>query len=139
MTPGELRERARVHDAKGEAALESGDAMGAALEFDRAELYRETARQMDELHRADPSLTVKQPADSLRTVTPQQQQAISTKLMGSDPNMKAARAAGYPSLRDLAKGLGVSVSFLSQVRAGNRPMPENRAAAFRKLTGKDWK
>jgi len=62
---------------------------------------------------------------------------------GKSPNRDAARAAGYPSLRALAEALKketgkCSASFLSQVAAGDRPMPADKAKAFKKLTGKDW-
>lgn len=68
-----------------------------------------------------------------------QRQAISERFLPTgDANMDAARAAGIPSLRQLAKKLGVTVSFLSQVRQGARPMPDTHRAKFRKLTGQDW-
>ena len=35
-----------------------------------------------------------------------------------------ATANGIPSMRQLAKGLGVSQPFLSQIKAGKRPMPD---------------
>lgn len=57
---------------------------------------------------------------------------------GRDPNMEAARGVGIPSLRALAAKLGCGASFLSQVKAGDRPMPADKAAEFKKLTGKDW-
>ena len=36
-----------------------------------------------------------------------------------------ATARGIPSMRQLAKQLGVSQPFLSQIKAGKRPMPES--------------
>ena len=35
-----------------------------------------------------------------------------------------ATASGVPSMRQLAKQLGVSQPFLSQIKAGKRPMPD---------------
>ena len=36
-----------------------------------------------------------------------------------------ATASGIPSMRQLAKQVGVSQPFLSQIKAGKRPMPES--------------
>lgn len=83
-------------------------------------------------------LTVKPPGNTVSGVTSAQRQAISEKLMRKDPNMSAARKAGVPSLRQLAAQLGVTASFLSQVRSGTRPMPDTLAAKFKALTGQDW-
>lgn len=88
-----------------------------------------------------PRLTVKQPPTTVRDVNVATRKAISRGLGTANVlsgNMDAAREAKIPSMRALAKKLGVSVSFISQVMSGLRPMPETLAIAFKKLTGKDW-
>ena len=72
-------------------------------------------------------------------MSPDHRAALSDSLLGKDANMRAARAAGIPSSRALAKKLDVSPQFLSQVRKGVRKMPDDKAAIFKQLTGKDWK
>lgn len=79
-----------------------------------------------------------QPSVKQTTMDAAQRQAISAKLMRKDPNIAAARRVGVVSLRQLAKRLGVTASFLSQVRSGTRPMPDALAAKFKTLTGQNW-
>lgn len=49
--------------------------------------------------------------------------------------MKAARAAGYPTLQDVAEALGATKSFVSQVFSRKKPMPQAKARLFEQLTG----
>ena len=121
------------------AARESGDTERALLLYARAEW-------LDDWAASERRLTVKHARTSLNPVTPARREAISRGLGRVNPNLEAAREATkdkpkaeqIPSLRALAKRLGCTVSFLSQVASGDRPMPPAKAAAFRKLTGKDW-
>ena len=61
-------------------------------------------------------------------------EAIS-KAHPQSPAMKAARKAGFATLGDVAKALGVSKSFVSQVFSNKKPMPVDKAREFEKLTG----
>ncbi|MCA1824392.1 MAG: hypothetical protein LC640_09065 [Frankia sp.] len=51
------------------------------------------------------------------------------------PAMRAARAAGIPSLRALAEVLGMNPGFLSKCMRGVKSMPAHFAAKFQRLTG----
>jgi len=84
------------------------------------------------------SLTPKARPLNVKQVTPQHRENISRSMRPDDPNMAAARAKGIRSMRQLADRLGVTASFLSQINTGSRPMPDHLAAAFKRLTGKDW-
>jgi len=55
------------------------------------------------------------------------------------PNLLAARAANLATMADLAKALGYSKAMLSRIMSGDRSMPDERAALFKRLTGKDWR
>jgi hypothetical protein len=109
--------------------------------FRTAEVMRQASAGVTEALQRPPRLTVKQRETTLKGVehSTETRKALSERFTkGKSPNMDAARKAGYPSLRALAKALGCSASFLSQVAADDRPMPADKAAAFKKLTGKDW-
>lgn len=96
---------------------------------------------VEELQGPGPRLTVKHADAKLHGVehSEKTRRELSERFTrGKNPNMVAAREAGMPSLRALAEYLGCSASFLSQVAGGDRPMPADKAAAFKKLTGKDW-
>lgn len=114
------------------AAGEVDAAVGAAK---LAEDYRRVADELERLPSAKRSAKVKPVADAM---TGEHREAISRGHGDSAP-MKAARKVGIRSMAQLAKKLGVSPGFLSQVVHGVRPMPTDRAEAFEKLTGVRWK
>lgn len=134
MTPARLRQLADDADARALALAESGDIDGAARLSALAEGYRAVAAKQEGLRPGKRSPTVEAPM-----MTGEHRAAISRGHGDSAP-MAIARAAGKArSMTELARKLGVSPSFLSQVIAGKKVMPEDRAATFEKLTGKPWK
>lgn len=48
-----------------------------------------------------------------------------------NPDIRKAREEFHASQAELARALGVSQPFISQVEAGDRPLPESRLADFR--------
>lgn len=81
-------------------------------------------------------LTVNRDPGTVNLVSPEKRETVSTKMLGKVPAwMRAARDAGLPSLGAVADALGVSTSFMSQVKSGKKAMPDPLAAKFEKLTG----
>ncbi len=135
VTPESLKADAEKAEKAMHEAVARGDMVEAGRQMRQAAYYQDLAKQLG----AGAGLTVKPVPRTVKQVTPQQREAISKKLtQPGDVNMKAARKAGIPSLRQLAERLGVTASFLSQVRSGTRPMPAHLAAKFKALTGRDW-
>lgn len=110
------------------AAGEVDAAVGAAK---LAEDYRRVADELEERLRK-PTKPVKVNDVSMPTA---HRDAISKGHFPDNPAMMAARKAGLRSLTAVAKKLGVSTSFLSQVLAEKKTMPDDRAEAFERLTG----
>lgn len=128
MTPAQLRRSL----AAAEARIEKARAQLVTAERE-AELFRELLR----LHGDVNSSTFGE-----QMQTDSRNIAISEGRSGRDPFLKAIRAKGY-TLRSLADAVGCPVSLLSMQRAGQRPMPYERAKRIEKLTGwpaaaKDW-
>lgn len=114
-------------DAEAEALLAKGDKDAALRAFSRAHLLRELAEGLRPAG--------KQRRVTVSSMTDAQKEQISETMGQRHPAMKAARKAGLPSQRAVAKALGVSPGFLSRVLAGDKDMPEDRAAEFQRLTG----
>jgi hypothetical protein len=55
------------------------------------------------------------------------------------PNLAAARKAKLATMADLAAALGYSRAMLSRIMSGDRTMPPEKAALFKRLTGEDWR
>lgn len=73
-------------------------------------------------------------------MTDEHKAAISQGRAPRNPMLKAARARGFHTLKDLAKaltdgGYRVSASFLSQVVKGGKKMPPDLGRRIRDLTG----
>lgn len=121
MNPGQLRRRA--------AKLR----LSAAQALSEAQLLEETAARLDEL---TSGLTAHRQAVRVGPTV----SAAATEKSASDPFLSALAEVGL-SVRGLAKKLGVSAAFISQVRAGLRQMPADRAKDIERLTGwpaKNW-
>lgn len=129
MTAARLRQLADREDAAALRALDAGDAELAREYRLLATLHREVAAA-GELTTGERSPKVNKPemVDSHR-------QAISEAHMPGSAAMKAARKAGMRTLADVARALGVSKGFVSQVLNGKKYMPPERAAEFQRLTG----
>lgn len=120
MTPDELRARADAEDAVCAAATKAGDTRAAMRALDRAELLRQVADEME----SSPALA---PVTQVRHRAPRGD--------GNDtPAMRAAKKAGYVSVRAVAAALGKDPTFMSKVFRGLKPMPDDLAADFERLT-----
>lgn len=123
MTPDQLRAKAAEHDAAGERAVEVGDARLAAREFERAELYREVAAEMERLPRAKRSANV----DAVTSAQLRDRGlAIARSRAKRDPFKRALVERGW-SLRRYAAHLSISPAQLVNYRSGAHPIPRKLA------------
>lgn len=135
MTPAQLRAYADDCDRRARDFIAAGKLREAAEVSHLAEAYRQVADEQERLPKRGPRSTV------VPVRTEEHREAQSRALVDNPP-MKAARAAGYPSVRAVAAKLDVDATFISKVFRGKKPMPEDLAARFERLTGypaKSWK
>lgn len=131
MTRDELLRLAAETDAELRAAIEAGDRARALKLQDRWALLMELAA-------APGALTSGKRSPKVDNMDTAHREAISKAHLKSAP-MAAARKAGLLTLGDVAKALGCSKSFISQVFSDQKPMPPDKAARFEELTGYRWK
>lgn len=132
MTPAKLRQLADDTDQRALKMAEAGDIKAAAALSALAESYREVAAEQDGLRPAPAKATV----DHKTVMTDSHREALSSsRELAANAPMKAARKAGYPSLRAVATALDMDPGFVSKVFRGKRPCPEPLAVAFERLTG----
>lgn len=128
MTPKKLRELADDTDARALKLVEAGDVRGAAALSALAEGYRAVADEQERLPTSGLRSTVK-------NVRAEEHRGAQSAALVNNAPMRAARASGLPSVRAVAAKLGVDATFISRVFRGKKPMPDELAERFEKLTG----
>ena len=98
--------------------------------------FVEARRKTEGSSEGSARLTRGKESGKVKSVTPQQRQAISQKMLTDEPEwMEYARRAGMPSLGAIAGALKVSTAFMSLVASGKKHMSDAKAKKFEKLTG----
>lgn len=132
MTPARLRDLAAREDAAALRALDDGDAPAARDYRILAQLHREVAAAMEK--QGLPSLPTESTVERPMMTDEHRAKLSASRGLVDNPAMKAARKAGYPSVRAVAKALKEDPGFISKCLRGVRPMPPRIAEAFEKLT-----
>lgn len=133
MTPAEYRQLADREDDAALRALDQGDAQQAREYRLLAQLHREVAIEME--RKGLPALPAKSIVDHAVMTDEHRAKLSTSRGLTDSPAMKAARKAGYPSVRAIAARLGEDPGFISKCLRGVRPMPPRIAEAFEALTG----
>jgi transcriptional regulator with XRE-family HTH domain len=131
VTPEELRTWSAAEEALSADAKRRGDFAAALRHLERAAYLSRHAA-----HEQHGPTTRPVPMAAIKA-------RLSRMHRGPEPPaMEAARAAGYVSLRELARALKIDATYLSRIVHGKRPAPPRIAEEIERLTGypaSSWK